>query len=430
MSVVVVVGAQWGDEGKGKVVDLFAAKADAVVRFGGGANAGHTLVINGQTLVTHLIPSGVLRPGTKCVLGAGMVIDPATLLEEIEECQNRGLLNNGELLISERAHVILPYHKILEAAREENRNTIGTTRRGIGPCYEAKAARGGIRIRDLTNSQRLEELIRYNLDEISPAIREFGGGVPTEQQGKEMIAQASAMGRRLAPYIGNAGNYVASQMESGVNILFEGAQGTLLDIDHGTYPYVTSSSTTAAGACQGVGIGPTKIDRVIGIAKAYTTRVGAGPFPTELLGEAGEVLRAKGAEFGATTGRPRRCGWLDIPALRLAARVNGMESIALTKLDVLTGLSEIDVCVSYRVGHQTFEELPTDLALVREAQPHYATFPGWTEDLSHARRIEDLPERAIAYLRDIEKRLGLPFCLVSVGPDRNQTITNSDPFGA
>ncbi len=428
MSVVVVVGAQWGDEGKGKVVDLFAERCDAVVRFGGGANAGHTLVIDGETFVTHLIPSGVLRPGTKCVLGGGMVIDPVKLLGEIDHCKGRGLLAGDELLISDQAHVILPYHKAVEAAREQTANAIGTTRRGIGPCYEAKAARNGVRIRDLLNPARARERIGSNVAEISAIVQYYGGTPPTKDEIETLSARAVEMGEKLKPYVGNVGQFVAREMERSANILFEGAQGTLLDIDHGTYPYVTSGSTIAAGACQGVGIGPTKIDRVIGIAKAYTTRVGAGPFPTELGGAEGDALRQKGGEFGATTGRPRRCGWLDLPALRLAARVNGFDSVAITKLDVLSGLPEIKVCTSYKIDGQDYDEFPTDLTVLESAEPQYTTFAGWDVGNQDIRKIEDLPALAIEYLRAIEGHLKLPLCLVSIGPDRKQTISNIDPF--
>ena len=330
MSVVIVVGAQWGDEGKGKVVDLYAEAADTVVRYGGGANAGHTLVIKGQKLVTHLVPSGVCHPGKPCVLGYGMVIDPHTLLEEIAELSARGLLANGELLIGQDAHVILPYHKRIEQLREERKGAIGTTRRGIGPAYEAKAGRRGVRIRDLFRRERLRELVDANLEELVPIMRHFGGAAPTEAEIAQWVDDAARAGEQLRPHVGDASRFVADKIGRGANVLFEGAQGTLLDLDHGTYPFVTSSSTIAAGACQSTGIGPSKIDTVVGITKAYATRVGAGPFPTELHGAAAEALRQAGGEFGATTGRPRRCGWLDLPALRLGVRLSGMDGLALT----------------------------------------------------------------------------------------------------
>jgi adenylosuccinate synthase len=432
MSVVIVVGAQWGDEGKGKVVDLFTERAGVVVRYGGGANAGHTLVIDGQKLVTHLVPSGVCRPGTSCVLGDGMVIDPLTLIEEIEQCQRRGLLARGELLIGLGAHVILPYHKMIDGLREDrgarDGNAIGTTRRGIGPAYEAKAARRGVRMRDLLRPERLRELALRNLDELSPLIAHLGGKVPTPVEVDRWIGDAVAAGERLAPHTGDAGRHVARAIAEGRHVLFEGAQGCLLDLDHGTYPYVTSSSTIAAGACQSAGIGPTQIKAVVGITKAYATRVGEGPFPTELHGEAGERLRKAGGEYGATTGRPRRCGWLDLPALRMGARLSGMQSLALTKLDVLANLGEVSVCVAYKLDGKELDEPPTDPDDIARAQPVYMKLPGWGALPSEARGVVDLPAPARAYVETIERLAGVPFCLISVGPDRGETIRLSDPF--
>ncbi len=432
MSVVIVVGAQWGDEGKGKVVDLFTERADVVVRYGGGANAGHTLVIEGQKLVTHLVPSGVCHPGKSCVLGDGMVIDPFTLLEEIAKLQARGLLVRGELLIGLGAHVIMPWHKLIDGLREDRGakkgTAIGTTRRGIGPAYEAKAARRGIRIRDLYKPDRLAELVAANLDELGPVIDHLGGARPSADQAKAWIDDAMAAGAKLAPHTGDAGRHVARAITAGRHVLFEGAQGCLLDLDHGTYPYVTSSSTIAAGACQSAGIGPTKIDAVVGITKAYATRVGGGPFPTELHGEAGERLRQAGGEFGATTGRPRRCGWLDLPALRMGARLSGMRSLALTKLDVLAGMGEVSVCVAYKLDGKELDEPPIDPEDIARAEPVFATLPGWGKLPSEARSITDLPTQARAYVEAIEKLAGVPFCLVSVGPDRAETIRLEDPF--
>jgi adenylosuccinate synthase len=432
MSVVVVVGAQWGDEGKGKVVDLFTERADVVVRYGGGANAGHTLVIDGQKLVTHLVPSGVCHPGKSCVLGDGMVIDPKVLLEEIAQCQARGLLVRGELLVGLGAHVILPYHKLVDGLREDlgarTGRAIGTTRRGIGPAYEAKAARKGVRVRDLAKPARLRELVAANLDELAPLIAHLGGAAPSAPEVERWIDEALAAGRALAPHTGDASRHVAQAIAGGRHVLFEGAQGCLLDLDHGTYPYVTSSSTIAAGACQSAGIGPTAVDAVVGITKAYATRVGAGPFPTELHGEAGDRLRIAGGEFGATTGRPRRCGWLDLPALRMGARLSGMTSLALTKLDVLAGLPEVSVCVAYRLDGKELDEPPIDLDDIARAEPVYASFPGWDVLPSPARGIADLPAPARAYVETIERMAGVPFCLVSVGPDRSETIRLRDPF--
>jgi adenylosuccinate synthase len=429
---VIVVGAQWGDEGKGKVVDLFTERADTVVRYGGGANAGHTLVIEGKKLVTHLVPSGVCHPGKHCVLGDGMVIDPHTLLDEIAQCQARGLLMRNELLIGLGAHVILPYHKLLDGLREDHGakrgKAIGTTRRGIGPAYEAKAARKGVRMRDLARPERVRELVAANLDEMIPLIQHLGGTAPSATEVTQWIDDALAAGDKLRPYSGDAGRHVARTIAAGKHVLFEGAQGCLLDLDHGTYPYVTSSSTIAAGACQSAGIGPTQIDTVVGITKAYATRVGEGPFPTELHGETGDKLRVAGGEFGATTGRPRRCGWLDLPALRMGVRLSGMGSLALTKLDVLATLPEVAVCVAYKLDGKELDEPPTDPEDIARAEPVYATFPGWGALPSQARDITDLPAPARAYVETIERMAGVPFCLVSVGPDRAETIGLRDPF--
>lgn len=432
MSVVIVVGAQWGDEGKGKVVDLFTERADTVVRYGGGANAGHTLVIDGKKLVTHLVPSGVCHPGKACVLGDGMVIDPHTLLEEISECQARGLLMRNELLIGLGAHVILPYHKLIDGLREDRSakrgKAIGTTRRGIGPAYEAKAARKGVRMRDLAKPERVRELVAANLDELMPLIQHLGGVAPSDKDITKWIDDVLAAGDKLRPYTGDAGRHVAGAIQAGKHVLFEGAQGCLLDLDHGTYPYVTSSSTIAAGACQSAGIGPTQIDAVVGITKAYATRVGEGPFPTEIPGEAGDRLRTAGGEFGATTGRPRRCGWLDLPALRMGVRLSGMSSLALTKLDVLGALGEVSVCVAYKLDGKELDEPPTDPEDIARAEPVYAKFPGWDRLPSEAHDVTDLPAPARAYVETIERMAGVPFCLVSVGPDRTETIRLSDPF--
>lgn len=427
MSVVIVVGAQWGDEGKGKVVDLYTEAAEIVVRYGGGANAGHTLVIGGQKIVTHLVPSGVCHPGKPCVLGDGMVIDPHTLLEEIAELQARGLLQRGELLVGQDAHVILPYHRRIENLREDRKGAIGTTRRGIGPAYEAKVARRGVRIRDLSRPDRLRELVLANLDELAPVMRHLGGDVPSDGEVDRWIADAVAAGAQLQRYVGDAGRFVASRVAEGKHVLFEGAQGSLLDIDHGTYPFVTSSSTIAAGACQSTGIGPSKIDRVIGITKAYATRVGGGPFPTELHGSEAEALRTAGGEFGATTGRPRRCGWLDLPALRLGVRLSGMDGLALTKVDVLGGMPEVAACVAYKLDGREVDELPTDLDEIARAEPVYARFEGWGP-LRNVRDWDDLPASAQRYVSAISELAGVPFYLVSVGADRVDTITLRDPF--
>jgi adenylosuccinate synthase len=366
------------------------------------------------------------------VLGDGMVIDPHTLLEEVAECQSRGLLMRNELLIGLGAHIILPYHKLLDGLREDHSakrgKAIGTTRRGIGPAYEAKAARKGVRMRDLAKPERVRELVNANLDELIPLIKHLGGEVPSAALITSWIDDALAAGDKLRPYTGDAGRFVANTIHAGKHVLFEGAQGCLLDLDHGTYPYVTSSSTIAAGACQSAGIGPTQIDAVVGITKAYATRVGEGPFPTEIPGEAGERLRQAGGEFGATTGRPRRCGWLDLPALRMGVRLSGMTSLALTKLDVLGALGEVSVCVAYKLDGKELDEPPTDPEDIARATCVYAKFPGWDKLPSEAHDITDLPASARAYVETIERMAGVPFCLVSVGPDRSETIRLSDPF--
>lgn len=435
MANVVIVGAQWGDEGKGKVVDLYTEFADVVARFGGGANAGHTLVVNGQKLVTHLIPSGVLRGrGKRCVLGDGMVIDPGTLLEEIRDLRSRGLLvDDRDLVIGERAHVILPYHKELDGLREQGKGALGTTRRGIGPAYESKMARRGVRIRDLLHRERLRERIAHQLEDCLPLLRHLGGSTPDVDA---IADQYLEFGKRLQPHIHDATRVVHDEIKRGQHVLFEGAQGALLDIDHGTYPFVTSSTTLAGGACASCGIGPMAISAVIGITKAYATRVGSGPFPTEILGEAGDRLREAGAEFGATTGRPRRCGWLDIAALRLAVRLNGMSGLALTKLDVLSGYKKVKVCVGYKLEpvpggsgiSEVRDELPTDPDDIARAVPTYEELEGWDSDLKNVREVEDLPQSARRYVRRIETLLSVDCYLISVGPGRAETIMLKNPF--
>jgi adenylosuccinate synthase len=419
MANVVIVGAQWGDEGKGKVVDLYTEFADVVVRFGGGANAGHTLVVEGQKLVTHLIPSGVLRGrGKKCVLGDGMVIDPKTLLDEIGELKHKGLLQDDkDLVVSRFAHVILPLHKEIDGAREQGKGAIGTTKRGIGPAYEAKMGRRGVRMADLLDDKRLRPLVELNIEEsgvqmdVDATVREYLG-----------------YGERLARYFGDASRLVYDEIKRGRHVLFEGAQGALLDIDHGTYPFVTSSNTIAGGACTSCGVGPTAITSVIGIAKAYTTRVGGGPFPTELTDELGQQLREAGGEYGATTGRPRRCGWLDVAGLRLAVRWNGLHGIALTKLDVLRGMPKIKVCVGYTVDGDARDELPTDPGEIARAKAVYEELDGWEEDTREVRDFEALPKMAQKYVRRIEALVGVDMSLISVGPGRAETIMIKNPF--
>jgi adenylosuccinate synthase len=431
MANVVIVGAQWGDEGKGKVVDLYTEFADVVFRYGGGANAGHTLVVDGQKLVTHLIPSGVLRGrGKKCVLGDGMVIDPKVLIEELDDCKARGLLGDDrDLVIGKHAHVILPLHREIDSVRESGKRGIGTTKRGIGPAYEAKMARRGVRMSDLLDEKRFRTLFEYNVDEVGDWLKARGGVVADIE---EVTAEYMGYAKRLARYVGDTSRLVYDEMKRGQHVLFEGAQGALLDVDHGTYPYVTSSSTIAAGACASAGIGPTTISSVIGIAKAYTTRVGGGPFPTELTDDLGNRLREAGAEYGATTGRPRRCGWLDVAALRLAVRWNGLSGLALTKLDVLRGLPHVKICVGYTVkgpnGQEEREELPTDPGEIANATPIYEEHDGWDADTRDVRDFSELPGAAQKYVRRIEALVGIDCALISVGPGRAETIVIRNPF--
>jgi len=423
MGAVVVVGAQWGDEGKGKIVDIYSQYADVIVRTAGGANAGHTLVVEGEKIVFRLIPSGALNPKTRCVLGQGTVIDPNVLLTELSHLKKRNLYSAERFSVSDRAHVVLPHHMLIDGLREAGKGSIGTTKKGIGPAYEDKAARRGIRVGDLVSPDKLRAKLVANLEAWRPVIAALGGEQPELQPCLDAYV---AYGRELAPLIGDATRKVHQAIASGERVLLEGAQGSLLDIDSGTYPYVTSSSTTAGGACTGSGIGPTDIQAVLGITKAYTTRVGAGPFPTELHGEEGEALRKAGAEFGAVTGRPRRCGWLDIPALRYAARINGLTGLAITKVDVLTGLEELRLCVAYEHNGRRIDAPPYDG--LDEVTPIYETFPGWSDSLSECRALHELPRNALRYICAIEDLVGCKAWLVSVGPDRKQTIQFSNPW--
>jgi adenylosuccinate synthase len=427
MAVAVVVGAQWGDEGKGKVVDLLTERVQVVARWGGGANAGHTLVVGGRKFVTHLIPSGVLHAGVTCVLGEGMVIEPRTLLEELRTFRESGYLRReADLVIAARAHLTLPHHREIDRLREARPGAIGSTKRGIGPTYESKAARTGVRVEDLARPERLFRAIEKNTAALGPLLRELGAPpVDVAATAREL----EAIGAEIRPHVRDASRFVFDKIREGKHVLFEGAQGVLLDLDHGTYPFVTSSSTTAGGACAAYGIGPTLIDSVIGIVKAYTTRVGNGPFPTELHDATGARLREVGAEYGATTGRPRRCGWLDIPALRLAARLSGIESLALTKLDVLAGLPSVKMCVGYRLGAQVLDEMPVDADVLAASEPVYEELPGW--EVPEGRKIRseaDLPAAAQRYLGRVSELAGLPFALISVGPDREDTILKANPF--
>jgi adenylosuccinate synthase len=432
MAAVVIVGAQWGDEGKGKIVDLLTELADMVVRFGGGPNAGHTLVVGedpatADKVVVRLIPSGILRPGTLCVLGQGMVIDPMSLLGEIDELVRRGHLppafDSTRLAVSERAHAILPYHVLIDTLRERGEGALGTTKRGVGPCYEDKVGRRGVPLGAFRDLGRLEKLIHAALHAWEPHIRALGG-VPPEVSA--IMTELRPLAPRIVPLLADGAALVDHALRAKKNILFEGAQGTLLDIDHGTYPFVTSSSAVAGGACTGAGVGPTRIDTVIGLTKAYCTRVGSGPFPTELSGEIGERLRKAGDEFGSVTGRPRRTGWLDIPALKYAVRVNGLDGLALTKLDVLTGLDTLEICTAYEWGGERLAELPYEG--FERCTPVYETIGGWKETLSHARTMADLPKAARSYVERIERLAECPVALVSVGSRRHETIVIENPF--
>ncbi|MFQ5515470.1 MAG: adenylosuccinate synthase [Myxococcota bacterium] len=429
MGNVVCIGAQWGDEGKGKIVDHLSPRADLVVRFQGGPNAGHTVIADGERTVLHLLPSGILHPGTLNLIGAGVVVDPEVLLAEIAELAARGVsLTRDRFRISRRAHVILPMHRLLDQAREkaQGRDAIGTTGRGIGPAYEDRVARRGIRVQELIEPEALRERLPVALEERSFLLSQLYGLSAVDYD--ETLAMALRWGEALAPFVDDVGATIDRALREARSVLLEGAQGTLLDIDHGTYPFVTSSTTLAGGACGGAGIGPTRIDAVLGISKAYTTRVGGGPFPTEDTGPAGRHLGEVGEEFGATTGRRRRCGWLDLVVLRHSVRVNGITSLALLKLDVLSGLPEIQVCVAYRLRGQELREFPASARELEACEPVYRSFAGWTERVGSARCFEDLPQAAQDYVRWIEDELSVPADLIGVGAERDATIERADPF--
>ena len=429
MANVAIIGAQWGDEGKGKVVDLFTREADIVVRFQGGNNAGHTLVVDGKKTILHLVPSGALHPNKLCVIGNGVVVDPEILIDEINALKAQGHLGDDkQLRISEQAHVIMPYHKAIDLARERLRGKgkIGTTGRGIGPAYEDKVARVGIRFVDLLEEDTFRDKLGKNIEEKNFYLKAILNEKALDFA--KIHDDYSSYRENLKDYVTNTGLLLDREMRAGKRALFEGAQGTLLDVDHGTYPYVTSSSTITGGACSGAGVGPQNIQQVIGISKAYTTRVGSGPFPTELDGEDGETLRREGAEFGATTGRSRRCGWFDAVGVRHAVRMNGMTGIALTKLDVLTGFKKLPICTAYRYAGKSITEFPASSKVMQSAEPVYEELDGWTEPLDHARKFSDLPKAAQKYVRRIEKIIGTEIILVSVGPGREQTILLKNPF--
>ncbi|MGD9030864.1 MAG: adenylosuccinate synthase [Anaerolineae bacterium] len=424
MPAIVVVGTQWGDEGKGRVVDGLAREVDVVARFNGGDNAGHTVVAEGHTLKLHLVPSGVLYPGVTLLIGAGVVINPQTLVSGMEQVSSIGIdVGPARLKVSAAAHIILPTHRALDGAREVVRGNaaIGTTRRGIGPTYADKAARVNLRAGDMAEPEHFAERVVESMQEHNRQLQEYGlNPVPTDEAAAEYCAYA----RRLAPHLVDGSALIGEALEAEKTVLCEGAQGLLLDLDHGTYPYVTSSSTIAGGAATGLGFGPQHISRVIGVAKAYTTRVGKGPFPTELLDEVGDQMRDAGNEYGTTTGRPRRCGWLDLVIVRYAARVNGLNELALTKLDVLSGLGKLRVAIAYEREGERITHFPAEFGVESLARwkPVYEELPGWDEDITDLRRREDLPPEARAYVAQIEQLLDLPVTCIGVGPDREQTI--------
>ncbi|MFA5976019.1 MAG: adenylosuccinate synthase [Elusimicrobiota bacterium] len=427
MSTLVVVGVQWGDEGKGKIVHLLGRQSDVVVRYQGGNNAGHTVIFDGKHFVLHLIPSGILQPGKKCLIGNGVVVDPEALYEEIQFLEKRKIRVRGRLFIADAAHVILAYHRDLDCLREDASGPvkIGTTRRGIGPTYSDKVGRTGIRIADYMNPAVFRPLLERNLREKAPLLTRFGS---LSQIRNKVLKRYNSLRTFLTPFIVNGPQFVYRAIESSKRVLFESAQGTMLDVDFGTYPYVTSSNPVAGGVCIGSGLAPTKIDSVLGVVKAYTTRVGEGPFPTELKDELGESLRQRGMEFGATTGRPRRCGWFDAVAVRHAVRINGSSWLALTKLDVLEGVHPIKFAVAYRVGKKILKEFPSDRFLQAQAEPVYEEMPGFHGSIRGMTRYEQLPANARRYIKRLETLVGAKFAMISLGRSREETIILDSKF--
>jgi len=419
MSNVVILGAQWGDEGKGKIVDLFSDRFDMVVRFQGGHNAGHTVKIDDRTFVLKLIPSGILRPGKRAVIGNGLVVDPAALIAEIESLEAVGIAVSRQLSISNRAHVIFPFHRMMEKMSK----SIGTTSRGIGPCYEDKAGRRGIRMADVLDRETFAAQYDCLVKEKTIIARALG--IYEQMDFAGIRAQYEAYAERLRPMVCDTSRLINDAMAQGKWVMFEGAQATMLDIDHGTFPFVTSSSASAGGLCTGAGVAPTRIDGVIGVSKAYITRVGSGPFPTEIRDEVGARIREIGREFGAVTGRPRRCGWFDVPLLRYTAMINGFDSMVVTKLDVLDHLDEIPVCVAYRRCGSTLDDMPATIREIETVEPVYERLPGWRTPTSGIARFEDLPAKARQYLEYLESRTGVEVGCISTGPERNQTIVRS-----
>lgn len=420
MANTILVGAQWGDEGKGKIIDVLTEQADVVVRYAGGNNAGHTVWVGPNRYILHLVPSGILRRNKLCVIGNGVVIDPVSLVEEIRGLRELGVKVERNLCISETAHIVLPYHRELDVAREQRQrhNRIGTTKRGIGPAYADKAARVGLRMVDLIRPELFAEKLKLRLRENNQVLKAWGARPLSYRKVLDAYQEAGSF---LRPFVTDTVAMLHRALAEGKSILFEGAQGTFLDIDHGTYPFVTSSNTTAGGACTGTGVPPNRIDQVVGVMKAYTTRVGEGPLPTEDPA-LGDLLHGMGREFGATTGRPRRCGWFDAVAVRQAVQINGVDALAVTNLDGLDTVSTIKVCLAYRVGRRRYDTLPADAAELAACEPVYAEFPGWSAPTTHARHWRDLPAKARAYLKALEDLAGAPIRIVSVGPAREQTI--------
>lgn len=420
---IIVVGAQWGDEGKGKIIDLFSEKADYIVRYQGGNNAGHTVVVGKDEFILHLLPSGILHKNKICIIGNGVVIDPEALLKEIDGLKKRGIeINNKNLLISDQAHIILPYHKILDKLREEKKGAekIGTTKRGIGPSYTDKVARCGIRVADLLDKEIFKRKLKENLDEKNDIFRSTYNFEGFDFQ--KVYVEYLRYAEKIKSFACNCSLILNKAIEAKKNVLFEGAQGTLLDVDHGTYPFVTSSNSTAGGACCGTGVGPTKIDEVIGVAKAYTTRVGEGPLPTEFSSRMMEQIRNKGKEFGATTGRARRCGWFDAVVVKHSVQVNGIGSLVVTKLDVLDGLKTLKICVGYKHKNKTYTDFPSNMDLLSKCKPVYKELGGWTEDTNKISKYEDLPLNAKKYLKQLSQLSEANISLVSVGSERNKTF--------
>lgn len=426
MTVVGVIGSQWGDEGKGKVVDILAEDAEMVVRYQGGNNAGHTLVVNGKKAIFHLIPSGILREGTECVLAGGLVIDLRVLVEELDKLQESGVLDNASLSLSEKAHVILPHHLMLDKLREQSKSgsvPVGSTLRGIGPCYEDKIGRRGVRIGDLYKPEILKEILSATLEYWRPMLEQRGEVCP---KAEDVISQIMPLAQRVRPYVKDTISFVQTALRANKPVLLEGAQGVMLDIDHGTYPFVTSSNTISGAACAGIGMGPTQVNEVVAIVKAYLTRVGSGPFPTELDDQNGQFMRDKGHEYGSTTGRPRRCGWFDAVVAKWVNAINGSTQMAITKLDVLTGLKELKICVAYKLDGEQIDTVP--MHGFERVEPVYKTMPGWDEDITQAKSLDDLPANARLYLDELSRLSQCPICLISVGPDRDHTFVLNNPF--